>query len=377
MRVVIATSTGFHLRHLAVQLHQRGHQVEFHSYLPRWKTRSYGLPDCMTISYFAALFPLSALALLRGWVNWLTPIRHRLFALVDRQVARHLAASGQPIDLFIGLSAVAVDSARAARARGALVLIECGISHILNRANAAQDYGSEPVDPRYVERELASHAVADRIVVPSQFARASFIAHGTRPERLEVMPLGVDLGRFVRAERVPPLPVRALVAGNWSLQKGCDMIAPLLERIPGLIVSHVGAVIDAPLPGSDRFRALGYQSQADLAATMRDHHLLLFPSRDDGFGMVMAEALAAGLRVVASSTSGGPELAEMVGADHVAVFESGSLDAFAAAVERQIGAIARLAGDHAAPAERLAALSWDGYGERYLAMTARLREGAA
>ena len=136
MRFLIGTSTAFHLRHLAVQLRNRGHQVEFHSYLPRWKTRQYGLPDDAVVSHFRPLLPWSALALLRGWARWLTPIRHRLFARVDARIAAHIARQRQPFDVFVGLSSVAVASADAARENGALVLIECGISHILNRDGA-------------------------------------------------------------------------------------------------------------------------------------------------------------------------------------------------------------------------------------------------
>lgn len=42
MKAIVATSTAFHLRHLAVALGRTGWEVEFHSYLPRSKTRSYG-----------------------------------------------------------------------------------------------------------------------------------------------------------------------------------------------------------------------------------------------------------------------------------------------------------------------------------------------
>lgn len=374
MRFLIGTSTAFHLRHLAVQLLNRGHHVEFHSYLPRWKTRQYGLPDDAVVSHFRALLPWSALALLRGWARWLTPIRHRLFARVDARIAAQIARRKQPFDVFVGLSSVAVASADAARAKGALVLIECGISHILNRDGAGTNYGGERVDPLYVSREVASYAAADRIVLLSQYARASFIAHGDAAERLEVVSLGADLERFSRAEQVPPLPVRALVVGNWSFQKGCDLIAPLLQRIPELRVDHIGSVVDAPLPDSDRFRSLGHMPQAALAVAMRDYHLLVFPSRDDGFGMVMAEALAVGLRVVASDTSGGPDLAALVGPEYVSLFASGVVDDLVRAVLAQVSAISANPDAAAAPLDRIAQLSWTGYIDRYLGMIDRLLE---
>ena len=372
MRFLIGTSTAFHLRHLAVELLSRGHEVEFHSYLPRWKTRQYGLPDRAVVSHFLPLLPWSGLALLRGWSRQLTPLRHKLFARIDARIAARVARQDQSIDVFVGLSSVAVASAAAARDSGALVLIECGISHIRNRDSGQDAYGGVKVDPLYVERELASYAAADCIVLLSRFARSSFIDHGVPDSRLAVVSLGADLDRFVRAAVCPGLPVKALVVGNWSFQKGCDLVEPLLQQVPDLTVDHIGAVVDAPLPRSGRFRSLGHMPQAALARAMQDYHLLLFPSRDDGFGMVMAEALAVGLRVVASDTSGGPDLADLIGPDFVSVFPSGAADDLVQAVSAQIKAITESPSSAAAPMDRIAQLSWSGYGDRYLAMVDRL-----
>jgi glycosyltransferase involved in cell wall biosynthesis len=370
MKAVIATSTAFHLRHLAAALIERGWEVEFHSYLPRWKTRAYGLPDSSVVSHFLALLPWSALALLRGGGRWLRPLREGLFARVDRRIARTMSGA----DVFIGLSAVTVASAEQARKAGALVLIERGSSHILTQQATARATGAAAPTALYVERELASYALADRIVVLSRFSARTFADQGEAPERLEVMPLGVDLARFTPPATPPPGPLRALVVGNWSSRKGCDLVAPLLEALPGLCVSHVGLADGLPFPDHPRFRTLGYLDHDRLPGVMRDHHLLLFPSRDDGFGMVMAEALGCGLRVIASDASGGPDLAAMVGAPAVTIVRAGSLEDLTAAVSEQVQ---ELAGDPSgfspAPA-RVAALSWNGYADRYQAMLNRLLE---
>lgn len=368
MRIVFAASTAFHLRHLALELLERGWDVEFHSYLPRWKTRQYGLPDHATVSHFSALLPWSGLALLRGVP--LQGLREWLFAKVDRRIARTMRSG----EVFVGLSAIAVESAAKARGDGALVLIERGSSHIDYQRLVAAASGQAPPGAVYVAREHASYAAASRIVVPSRFALRTFVDNGTDPRRLELMPLGVDLARFASPAAAPVLPVRALYAGVWSRRKGCDQFAALLEAEPDLDLLHVGTVGDLPLLEHPRFKSVGHQPQARLAELMRDRHLFLFPSRDDGFGMVMAEALASGMHVVASDASGGPDLADMVGSEFVAVFPAGESAAFHAAVRGQIKAIAAAAaaGPIAVPPERFANLSWQAYGERYDAMLRRL-----
>jgi glycosyltransferase involved in cell wall biosynthesis len=368
MKAIVATSTAFHLRHLAVALGRTGWEVEFHSYLPRGKTRSYGLRDDQVVSHFRALLPWSALALVRGGSRWLRPVRERLFALIDRRIAR---AIGQA-EVFVGLSAVTVASAARARELGCLVLIERGSSHILTQQATARASGGEEPSALYIERELASYAEADRIVVLSRFAAKTFADHGMPSDRLEVMPLGVDTVRFCAPAAQPPPPLRVLVAGVWSRRKGCDLIAPLLDQVPGMTITHAGLIGDLPLPRHPRFRGIGYQTHEGMAAAMAEHHLLVFPSRDDGFGMVMAEALACGLRVVASESSGGPDLAAMVGPPWVSLVPSGDGAALAAALRDQAEALESDPAGFAVPAEKISGLSWQAYGTRYAAMLQRL-----
>ncbi len=368
MRVVIAASTGFHVKQLAVELASLGHEVEFHSYLPRWKTRPIDAAGGRSISHFLALMPWSGLALLRAFSRGLLPVREGLFARIDRRIA----ATMRPADVFIGLSGIAVSSARQAREAGALVLIERGSSHILRQQQIGIAEGAHVPSEITVSRELASYALADRIVVLSEFAARTFRERGVPAGTLAVQPLGTDLAQFKPPVRPPPLPVSAIYVGNWSIRKGCDLLAPLLEAHPGLRLTHVGTPGDAAFPASPRFATLGYMDHGGLAAELQRHHLLLFPSRDDGFGMVMAEALASGLRVVASDASGGPDLAALVGPDYVSVFPAGEFDGISALVARQIVAISEQPAQLAAPTERIVELSWQCYGRRYAAMLDKL-----
>ncbi len=368
MKFVIATSSGFHLRHLALQLHRLGQEVEFHSWLPRWKTRQYGLPDSITRSWFLRLFPFSALVLLRGLSDLMTPLRFWLCAPLDRLIARKMSSA----DVFVGLSALTIESARKARQQGALVLIERSSSHVDFEREAALAAGTKPPSEFYSAREKASYEAANSIVLLSQFTAGTFLDRGFAAEHLELQRLGVDLTAFTPAPAPPPLPVSAIYVGLWSRRKGCDMIAPLLDEMPGLRLTHVGSMGDAPVPGSERFRSRGHLDHASLARELQRHHVLLFPSRDDGFGMVMIEALASGLRVVASSASGGPDLADMLGSGHVTVFPAGDLAAFCSATRGVLEDVAAGPAARQLAPDKREALGWQAYGKRYLDMATRL-----
>ena len=91
----------------------------------------------------------------------------------------------------------------------------------------------------------------------------------------------------------------------------------------------------------------GYLDDDDLRPVVAGASALVLPSRDEGFGLPVLEALAAGTPVVASDL---PVLRE-VGGRHVAYAAVGDVDAFAAALRSALDAPgdARARRAHAAP----------------------------
>ena len=59
----------------------------------------------------------------------------------------------------------------------------------------------------------------------------------------------------------------------------------------------------------ERIRVTGYVSEAELAQWYRRASIFAFPSLDEGFGMPVLEAMAAGVPVIASDRSALPEVA--------------------------------------------------------------------
>ena len=108
-----------------------------------------------------------------------------------------------------------------------------------------------------------------------------------------------------------------LVPGGLHFRKNAELIlaaAPaLLARYPELVVAivnhtHPGYALKAQAIGP-RMRLLGFVSDEALHALYTAATVVWFPSRYEGFGLPVVEAMACGASVVASNSSSIPEIA--------------------------------------------------------------------
>jgi glycosyltransferase involved in cell wall biosynthesis len=205
---------------------------------------------------------------------------------------------------------------------------------------------------RVMAERAARHA--DAIIVPTQ-AVAEELAHHVRPRAgVEVVGLGVS-GRLApppdateRAARMG-LPDGPFLLSLATLEprKGLDVLIGALARpaappLPLLLVGQPGwGAIDphdfarrAGLPAG-RVRTLGRLSDTDLSVVLERATALVAPSRAEGFGLPVLEAMAAGTAVVSSDA---PALAE-VGGGATLLTPVGEPEALAEA-------LGRVAGDH-------------------------------
>jgi glycosyltransferase involved in cell wall biosynthesis len=74
---------------------------------------------------------------------------------------------------------------------------------------------------------------------------------------------------------------------------------------------HVGDITDVPFPEDVRFIHYDPVPQWQLTAFYQRAHVFTLPSREDGFGMVLSQALASGLTIVCTDRTGGPDLARL------------------------------------------------------------------
>jgi glycosyltransferase involved in cell wall biosynthesis len=241
----------------------------------------------------------------------------------DNWTARRVGALGKTneIDALIGISGAALKTGRLLQQRGGKFICDRGSTHQRYQAEIVADefrrWGLEapPSDLRDTVREEAIYAMADAITVPSSFSRRSFIQQGVPAEKIHTIPYGVRLETFSKVADPLADTFNVLFAGHVSLRKGVPYLLQAFQQLkhPRKRLRCVGAI--APeikqllgrLPNQD-VEFPGSVPQAELPRMMSESHVLVLPSIEDGFGLVLSQALACGCPIVASTNTGGDDL---------------------------------------------------------------------
>lgn len=181
--------------------------------------------------------------------------------------------------------------------------IPLAASYHTNVAAYADFYRLGVLRPVIWETIRLLHNRAGVNLVTSAASERDLAAHGV--QRVRPWPRGVDLALFhPRTEaggRRTDQPV-ALYVGRIAAEKGLHQLAPIGAPHSGFRLVMVGdgphrAQLQALLGPQTRFT--GTLHGLDLADAYRDADVFVFPSRTDTLGLVVLEALASGLPVVA------------------------------------------------------------------------------
>ena len=178
------------------------------------------------------------------------------------------------------------------------------------------NYSTEDFRARFTKQARDAAAGSDLIIAVSAFTGRQIEQYlGIPPSRIRVVPHGVT------ARRIPTLPREKVILCVGAIQKRKNQ-ATLVEAfraVPpdwqlvlagsaGYGAEDVMARIDES-PCRNRILVTGYISEDELTRWYGMASIFAFPSLDEGFGMPILDAMAAGIPVVTSNCSAMPEVA--------------------------------------------------------------------
>lgn len=212
---------------------------------------------------------------------------------------------------------------------------------------------------------------ANKIVVASTFCRESFAEDSALQDKIAVLPYGVEpaflSAGLGRNSSQAAGPTRFLYVGNLGRHKGIETLKQAWVKLESM-----GATLRVVGSGArnlqEELRGLGVEvagqtDQEGVAKAMAAADVLVFPSYFEGFGRVILEAMAAGLPVITTRNTGGPDIIEegkegfLIPAKDAMALE-GKMRFFIsnAKAVQQMGRLAHL---------RALDFTWDAYGRRY------------
>ncbi len=244
---------------------------------------------------------------------------------------------------------------------------------------AAWEHGAWLRRAALLAAELACLHRADRVVTPSPFVARRLARLGIRAET--VLPGADRLPLRPRAD--PGSGVRLLAVGSLVPRKRLGLVLDALDRLgdPAVLLDVVGEARAPAYAGAIRARVarsshlartvrlLGAVGEGTLADAYAAASALVLASSLEGYGMVLTEALHAGLPVLAARTSAIPEV--VTDGREALLFDAGSLDAVlrAFATTPEI----RVAMSTAAAARRASLPTWAASEARFIDLVRHTR----
>ncbi len=301
MKIVIASLGRAHLLDCARELQKKGHDVTFFSATPKKNLQRYGMKH----GGKSLLLHILPFYLLQRFFP--SNVTRRIYSFIlDCYVYICMPAC----NVFIAQSPnYQMSILKAKKKYKALTILDRGSSHVQTFNQLKQRYGALPQNKSYQQRDEHEYYTVDYIAIASDFVYKSFVENKFSSEKLFINPYGVSLKNF--SPTICTNEFDCIVVGVWSRRKGSHLIVEAFQNTSVKIL-HVGTICDVPFPKQTNFIHVDSVLETQLMFYYKRAKIFLFPSYEDGFGLVLCQAAACGLPIVCSMNTGGPTLKRLI-----------------------------------------------------------------
>lgn len=322
MKIAVSATNPCHLYPMALELAKLQSLDCYYSGYPKWKLKNIEGLHVRTHSLRTNIVYGS----LKFLPESMRPDTRDLFLWQDRGfdewVGRHL----HKCDFIHAMPGQALRTFRKAKALGIRTVMNHATGPVrewirimeseYQRAGLKLDdicpYGGD-----YLEREDHEYALADFHCVASTVVREQLINLGINDNKIWVVPYGADRTIFFPNQAPTHSPrFKIVFAGQIGLRKGIKTLLDSLElsQQKDWEVDFFGTMLGESKEdlenyhGNPGLKFHGAVSQSTLADAFRSSTVLVLPSLEEGFGLVVPQALNTGLPCIVSDRVGAKDL---------------------------------------------------------------------
>jgi starch synthase len=317
LKYILSASAKFLLFETGRILHQRNQLEKIICGYPWFKLKNENIPKDLVIAsglYNILRYPLWSLPIAKPYQDLLGILNKKN---IDKLVCNFLDQNNNA-DVLLGLAGVSLNSAKKILDNDKIFVCERTSSHISFQNNLMadeyKDFGQKKdhiVHSWFIENELKEYEMADIILAPSNFVKNSFDKKNIN--KVKIIELGANIDNFFPIPGVTKSEkyFDILFIGQKSLRKGLHYLIEAFQNFkhPYKRLHIVGSDTDdkkffIKKLKHENIKVYGHVPQLQLNDIINKCHVFVLPSIEDGFGIVVLQAAAAGCPAIVSENTG-------------------------------------------------------------------------
>lgn len=317
MKITILVGGRFHAFNLAEEIDKKGYLLQLITSYPKFYIKKNFKIDLKRIKTIILKEIISRIP----YIN----------KILDDYISNYFEKTASTIlnfndtDILIGWSSFSLASFQKAQKYKVIKVLERGSTHIkFQRDILLQEYNLLGIKPNLpseniINKELEEYDLADYIVVPSEFAKNTFIDKGFPNEKIVKIPYGVNIHDFKKEKIEKDDNIfRFLYVGTCSVRKGIIYLLRTfselnLKNSELIIVGNIDNELKPILSkffNNKKIKFYKSQKQKDLNKFYNISDAFITCSLEEGLSMVQLQAMACELPLISTPNSGSEDIIE-------------------------------------------------------------------
>ena len=317
MNISIIVGGRFHAFNLAEQLHNNNNLKQLITTYPKYFIKkNYGIDKKKIHSVILKEI------VQRSFLNRIYNFNDKLIEHFDNKAQKLI--DFKDLDILIGWSSFSLKSFKLGENNKCLKILERGSTHIDFQTNIMkEEYLINNLPPNLpskyiIDKEKIEYQLADHIMVPTEFARQTFLTRGFSEKKIIKIPYGVDLNEFQKQKtnQKKGSIFRIIFTGTLSIRKGVLYLLKAFEELnlknsQLLMIGNIDEEIKSKISKYRFNKKIIFKksiSQSKLSEQYSCSNVFITCSIEEGLSMVQLQAMSCGLPIICTPNSGGEEI---------------------------------------------------------------------